>query len=385
MKTARITFTGDIMCAPGQTERTMELGLICPDGHPDYSYVCRAVKPYLSDCDLLVGNLETPIAGEDMLYTHERYCFNTPDSFAGMLSEYGFGLLCLANNHCMDRGEAGIDRTLDTLDRLGIPHTGIYRSAAEHIPCVMEVGGIRVAFVNYTYGTNAFAHHRFLSDGTKVNLFQPEETLPGSIHLLESMGTVAARTEVLYYQPNPDYDKTVAPYLDKLSSDIRAAKDAADFVIAVMHSGSQYNPMPDAYSRMLADKLRRMGADAIIAHHPHVIHPTETVDGIFTAYSISNFNCVPSIMGDPENARWSPLLTLTLTEENGHTTLSEITFRMLLSEIHDGIPHTEDAYDRWCEGTLAADEILRQVNNFSPDNTYTAVQPIYHIKGVTRS
>ena len=50
MKIARITFTGDIMCAPGQTERTLELGLVRPDGHPDYSYVCKNVEAYLRDC-----------------------------------------------------------------------------------------------------------------------------------------------------------------------------------------------------------------------------------------------------------------------------------------------------------------------------------------------
>ena len=121
MSRFRIAFTGDVMCPPGLTEICTSNGIIC------YDDLFSRIKPELSDCDLLVGNLETPIAGAKLEYTHERYCFNSPDEFAVMLKNYGFGLLCLANNHCMDRGEEGIDRTLDTLDQIGIRHTGLYR------------------------------------------------------------------------------------------------------------------------------------------------------------------------------------------------------------------------------------------------------------------
>ncbi|MCQ2433558.1 MAG: CapA family protein, partial [Clostridia bacterium] len=289
-----------------------------------------ALQPLFDKADLLIGNLETPIAGEEMTFTHERYCFNSPDEFAQMLKACHFDLVCLANNHCMDRGEAGIDATLDHLDRIGLAHTGIYRNKSERVPTVLAKNGIRIGIVNYTYGTNAFAHHRFLSEknSPKVNLFQPEETLSGSIHLLESMETIGKMTEKLYKSPSKVYDAEIAPYLAKLQADIDAAKDVSDFIIVVMHSGGQYNPDPDPYSRLLAAKIRVMGANCIIGHHPHVIHPALFEDGIFTAYSLGNLFCTPSICQDQTGAAYSSLLTLTLEKEDGNVTLTNGSFHL---------------------------------------------------------
>ena len=319
MKRTTVMLTGDIMCQPGLTE-------LCtaPDGKRDYTKTIGALREAFSAPDLLIGNLETPIAGEAFSFTHERYCFNSPDEFAQMLKDDGFDLVCLANNHCMDRGEAGIDATLDTLDRIGLPHTGIYRNASERVPTVLTANGIRVGIVNYTYGTNAFAHHTFLSEknSPRVNLFQPEETLPGSVHLLESMEDIAEKTEALYERQNPLYDTEIAPHLARLEQDIADTKAVSDFVIVVMHSGGQYNPMPDAYTRKVAENLRKMGADCIVGHHPHVIHPSVFEDGVFCAYSLGNFYCTPSGAHEPLPASYSALLTLTLEQDENGTRLA---------------------------------------------------------------
>lgn len=372
MSRFRIAFTGDVMCPPGLTEICTSNGIIC------YDDLFSRIKPELSDCDLLVGNLETPIAGAKLEYTHERYCFNSPDEFAVMLKDYGFGLLCLANNHCMDRGEEGIDRTLDTLDRLGIRHTGLYRvgdaadyathtgytesaaaaepdvsieltsavnpaATANHLPCVIEQQGIRVGFVNYTYGTNAFAHHRFLTDDLsgRVNLFQPQETLPGSIHLLESEETIARETARLYSDPKPDeYNRYIKPHLERLKADIDAARAESDFVVAVMHSGGQYNPLPDAYTRMLAQTLTEYGVDCIVGHHPHVIHPCEFIKRgdrqVFCAYSLGNLYCIPSICQDVEGSAHSVLLYLTLERDSSGVRLESIDYRVIYTSEREG-------------------------------------------------
>lgn len=354
MSRFRIAFTGDIMCPPGLTEICTSNGIIC------YDDLFSRIAPELSDCDLLVGNLETPIAGAKLEYTHERYCFNSPDEFAVMLKNYGFGLLCLANNHCMDRGEEGIDRTLDTLDQIGIRHTGLYRvndaadsathtssakstAPANHPPCVIEQQGIRVAFVNYTYGTNAFAHHRFLTDDLsgRVNLFQPQETLPGSIHLLESQETIARETVRLYSDPKPDeYNRYIKPHLERLKADIDAARAESDFVVAVMHSGGQYNPVPDAYTRKLAQTLTEYGVDCIVGHHPHVIHPCEFIKRgdrqVFCAYSLGNLYCIPSICQDVEGSAHSVLLYLTLERDSSGTHLESIDYRVIYTSEREG-------------------------------------------------
>ena len=357
MKRLTLAFTGDIMCPPGLTE------LCTRGGIRDYTAAFAQLRELLSGYDLRIGNLETPIAGAELGFTSERYCFNSPDEFAVMLKEYGFDLLCLANNHCMDRGEIGIDRTLDALDRIGLNHTGIYRSSDPHTPCILEKNCIRVAIVNYTYGTNAFAHHRFLTDKSRVNLFQPEETLPGSIHLLEPMEKIAEETERLYGSAGDEYEKYIRPLLERLRAELCEARQSADFTIAVMHSGGQYNPLPDAYTRLVASKLREFGADCIIGHHPHVIHPCELDGGIFTAYSLGNCYCIPSICRDRIGAAYSALPALTLEKDADGTRLIGCEFSIIKTiEPESGAP--------CCVNSAAlsgeyADEILSFANKFA--------------------
>ena len=103
-----ISFTGDIL--PNERMNNILNG--------DYSK-CFKRAGKLKNCDYLVGNLETPVAGEELRYTHERYCFNTPDGILDSLKETGFDMLTLANNHCMDRGEEGILNTLESCRRYG--------------------------------------------------------------------------------------------------------------------------------------------------------------------------------------------------------------------------------------------------------------------------
>ena len=107
MQKATLLFTGDILCYPEMTEGTNE----------NYGILFEKIKKD-SACDFLVGNLETPVAGKELLYTHEQYCFNTPDSFVGALKKFGFDLVSLANNHCMDRNEQGIENTLENCRKI---------------------------------------------------------------------------------------------------------------------------------------------------------------------------------------------------------------------------------------------------------------------------
>ncbi|MCI8387617.1 MAG: CapA family protein [Clostridiales bacterium] len=379
MNKITISFTGDIMCAPGTTE-------LCTDnsGNRDYSPAFEKITAELN-ADLLVGNLETPIAGEELKFTQERYCFNSPNEFAEMLKQRGFDLVCLANNHCMDRGEEGITRTLDNLDKIGLAHTGIYRPDDTHEPCVLEANGIRVAIVNYTYGTNAFSHHLFMTDDRQVNLFQPEETLPGAIdlliHLDESDERIAAAMKKLYDPQNPDYVKYVKPKLDRLRADIDAAKAVSDYVIVVMHSGGQYNRKPDAYTRMLTKLLRDIGADCIIGHHPHVIHGYENEGGIPVFYSLGNLYCRPSMCRDITGAKFSAIPVLTLEKTDNEVKLTDCVFSIIATvEPENAPPYCINSYELY--NISLTDElkqtILNQAAKFG-NRDYTTVNQYYKI------
>lgn len=329
---ARLIFTGDIMCSEALTE-------VCRTHSGfDYSPALKSAGSLLSKGDYCVGNLETPVAGESFTYTSTMYCFNSPVEFAEEVKRTGIHLVSMANNHCMDRNASGLFATLDSLDSIGLPHIGTYRSKAERdTPFIAEVKGIKVGFLSYTYGTNAFAHNLFLEEGHRfaVNLFQPEETLPGSIHLLNTIEEIGMRTEELYGRENDIYADFVAHLRSGLLCDIRnLRKCGADFVILLMHSGGQYNPEPDPFTRNLVDFVcREEPVDAIIGHHPHVPHVCEMKGKCPVAYSLGNFIYTPgSWPGSTANyGEYSVVPSLTLRKDSGGTELVKMTFSITKS------------------------------------------------------
>lgn len=146
---ATLVFAGDAMQHDRQIEAARR-----SDGSFDYSAYFRHVADYVCAADYAVVNLECTLGGKP----YKGYpCFSAPEEYAVALKDAGFDLFLHANNHCLDRRDAGLRRTLDQLDMLGVPHVGTYRNAAErakNYPFVADVKGIKIAFLNYTYGTN---------------------------------------------------------------------------------------------------------------------------------------------------------------------------------------------------------------------------------------
>jgi poly-gamma-glutamate synthesis protein (capsule biosynthesis protein) len=254
----RLLFVGDIMAHREQLESAQEA-----NGEWDFSPQFRRVKPLFrregeGGGVLVTGNLETVFAGKKSGFAGYP-SFNTPDALADALAELGVDVLTLANNHILDRGFSGAGRTAKVLDRAGILWTGI---AAEKDGTGGEVltaesAGLRVAFVNYTYGSNKLP----APDGV-------------SLHL--NMISDAAVTEGLS----------------------RARLSSPDIVVACFHWGNEYQTAPTKRQRALAALAAGNGADLVIGTHPHVLQPVEVSVSEagenpevrhVTAYSLGNF------------------------------------------------------------------------------------------------
>src|SRR5699024_2164123 len=111
----------------------------------------KETKNLFSNSDLVVGNLETVFAGENVSYTNHIYNFNTPDQFARAMKQGGIDIVTTATNHCLDRGIAGLVRTLDILDQNKIDHTGTYRNKKERNTIYYkEIDNKKIAFLSYT-------------------------------------------------------------------------------------------------------------------------------------------------------------------------------------------------------------------------------------------
>ena len=272
------TFTlaaiGDIMCHNSQFKDAYN----SDTSTYDFSYVFDNISTYTKTADLCVGNLETTFAGEEKGYSGYPQ-FNTPDNLAYELKGIGLDVLTTAGNHALDTGYTGLSRTIDVLKDADISHLGTYQSQEEQDKVLIKfVKGLKIAFVNYTYGTNGIPVPK---DKTYcVNLINKE--------------------------------------LISKQLDVAKSQDP-DIIIACMHWGNEYQTKQNSTQMELADFLIQNGADIILGTHPHVLQPYEkrTVtleDGStrngFVAYSLGNF------ISD-QNAKYtrsSIILNLTITK-----------------------------------------------------------------------
>lgn len=211
------------------------------------------IAPHLQKADFVVGNFETTLAGAEKGFSgYPR--FNSPAELAAALKDSGFDLLFTANNHSMDSGADGVIKTIENLEAAGLSYAGTARSQEEkERGFVFLENDIKIIFYAYTYGTNGIP-------------------LP----------------------PGQDYLVSLIDE-ERIKSDVYRAKniEKADLVIVSMHWGNEYERLPAAGQRKLAERLIDSGVDVIIGTHPHVIQPieiikTEDSKGI-VLYSLGNF------------------------------------------------------------------------------------------------
>ena len=306
----KITLVGDIMIEPPVLKAARQ-----KDGSYNFDEVFAHAQGLLDEADFLVGNLETPLAGEAATYTQEYYVFNAPDAYADAVKKAGFDVVSTSNNHTYDRGYDGLERTIRVLDEKGIGHHGTFLPGGEHPEAFYaKVDGCKIAVIAYTYGINSVGGKRWKTEGKYagcVNLLRPEtESIyqpgvfrgPTWVDKLfkkydgEKRGRIKKALGMTAQYPRADDrldKKTMAPYVEKFQSDIRKAKEKADIVIFYPHVGGQFNPRPGAISEYVMDKGLEAGADAIIASHSHMVQKGEMRDGVPCMYSLGNFNMSP--------------------------------------------------------------------------------------------
>ena len=245
--TVDMVFFGDAMQHQPQINAALQ-----GDGTYDYSPCFRHVEEDIRAADFAVVNLECPLGGAP--YTGYP-CFSAPDSYAQQLFQSGFDLFLTANNHCLDRRDAGLRRTVSVLDSLGIPHIGTYVNAAarqNQMPFITTVNGVKIAMLDYTYGTNGIT----IQSDVVVDMI----------------------------------DRNI------IVRDLQLARERGAQVLCVnLHWGIEYQLKPVEEQRALADFLVDQGVDLIIGGHPHVVEPMELRysdkhgKDVLIVYSLGNF------------------------------------------------------------------------------------------------
>ena len=238
----KLVFAGDIMGHDSQIASALATGEPGYDYKPCFQYL----RPYLQEADLVIGNLEVTFAGEP----YKGYpAFSSPDELAADLKWAGFDILVNANNHALDRGLNGLVRTIEVLEEHEIVQTGTFRdpeARESYYPLVVELKGIRIALLNYTYGTNGI-----------------RDRPPSIVNRIDRA---------------------------QIRDDIMKAKTAEpDFILVTMHWGNEYQLSESREQQELAGYLFELGAHAIIGSHPHVVQPIRGEgSGELVVYSMGN-------------------------------------------------------------------------------------------------
>lgn len=319
----KITFTGDILIYESQDK-----GCLGKDGKRDYRQIFEQIKPLLDQSDYVVGSFETTVAGENAGYTHAATSFNTPDEVLDALKWSGVDLLTTANNHCFDRGEAGLLRTMSKIKEAGLGYTGTRFSAKESSYYTKDFDGTKVAFIAYTYGTNSISNGFTIPQGKEylVNLTRPQDT---PIHR-PLWKKVASKLLSLLRKPkagNGIKEDCVAAfevdsgrnssYEAAMIETIKKAKQNSDIVIMCLHSGGQFNSKVGAYTQHLFDIIADAGADAIVCNHAHTTLPIYRRGNCIIASALGNFSFAPEegCWVDGVKAEYSALLSLEIKND----------------------------------------------------------------------
>lgn len=224
------------------------------DGSLDYTSLYANIKPDIEKADIAVIDQETILGGDSFEYTGYPL-FNSPWEIGDAAIDAGFDIFNCATNHTMDMGWAGIEKELEYFsNKKNVVALGINADEREYNTITYyEKNSITFALLNYTYGTNGIS--------------LPEDK-PWCVNLLDE---------------------------EKVTADIKEAREHADVVIVFPHWGTENSHEVSDYQREYTQLFSDLGVDIVIGCHPHVLQPVEWVTNETTGkkmivyYSLGNF------------------------------------------------------------------------------------------------
>lgn len=272
------------------------------DGSYRYDHLFKNVQDEIEGADIALVNQEVILGGRELGLSGYP-CFNGAFEVGDSLASAGFDVILHATNHALDKKESGLRSCLNfwRQSHPDLAILGIYDSAsARDTIYIREENGIKIAILNYTYGTNGIP--------------LPAD-MPYAVNLLEE---------------------------NRVRADIARAKEAADFVIVTPHWGTEYVLEPDAYQKKWTQIFYECGVDLVIGTHPHVIEPVEMITGengnMLVYYSLGNFiNATAETGKGIANRMVGAMAQITVTiDKDGKAYISDYGVLPLVSHVRTG-------------------------------------------------
>ncbi len=223
------------------------------DGTLNYDHFFYNIQSDLDEAEIKIVNQETILAASH--YGFSSYPrFNAPEEVGEAEVNAGFNVILHATNHTMDKGEKAVYKTMEFWDNypekavLGINE----KEEDQNNIYIYNQNGFKVALLNYTYGTNGIP-------------------LPSDKPYLVNL-----------------MDK------ERITKDVKLAQEQADFVVVLLHWGTEYQYTPDNYQKEYTQLLSDLGVDLVIGTHPHVLENIEVITNskghqMLVYYSLGNY------------------------------------------------------------------------------------------------
>ncbi len=294
-----VIMVGDILL-----HTPVEAAALQEDGSYSFEKIFVNLKSDIQTADLAIVNQEVILGGKELGISGYP-AFNAPYEVGDALVEAGFDVICHGTNHALDKGKKGLLNCLSFWQEQYPEKAvlGIHDSQEDQDSIyVYEQDGIKVAVLNYTYGTN----------GIKL-----PEGMPYAVDMLEEK---------------------------KVVRDLQLAEEIADFTIVCPHWGTEYQLVQSKNQEKWADIFVKNGADLVLGTHPHVIQPIEwikdeeTGNEMLVYYSLGNFvNWTSSSGSGIANRMVGGMAQVIIAKEEGEVVISEYGVEPVVCHLEQGV------------------------------------------------
>lgn len=305
------------------------------DGSYNYDHLFKNVKEDISSADIALVNQEVILGGTEMGLSGYP-AFNGAYEVGDSIVNAGFDVVLHATNHAIDRGKNGLINCLDFWESKypDIAILGINRTKEQQDTVfIMEKNKIKIAILNYTYGTNGIA--------------MPDD-MPFAVNLIDK---------------------------NKIARDIEIAEANADITIVCPHWGIEYTHTENSNQTELATYFAELGADVIIGTHPHVIQPVKWVEAsngnkALVYYSIGNFiNCTSEYGNTVADRMVGAIANVTIKKaSDGSVIISDYSVTPLVTQMLFGTAEiTTYKLEDYNQELASKNEVITRDERFSYD------------------
>jgi len=205
----------------------------------------KKIKQIIKGDNISFANLENVFSNSNDGRSSQAHLLKCrPESFHA-ISNAGFNIVSLANNHILDYGEIGLKDTIALLKKNKILCCGAGLNLSQsRKPVYIKKKGVTFGFLSYA---------------------------------MKGVQSASINTAGAAWID-----------IDQINEDILSLKTQVDHIIVSLHSGLEFIDYPHPEFRKLCLEIAALGVSLIIGHHPHVIHGIEKVYDCLIAYSLGN-------------------------------------------------------------------------------------------------